>query len=210
MRLWRATRGWMNAATALALVAMLMLASCTSSSEEPVETSVTTTTVILGEELVFNGDFAQGDAVPDGWDLTSYEPDQVAEWIEDGERGRVAHMAAPVVADVGWPQLVLREQFAVEAGRSYRLTVTARTDDIGLLFMAVAFLDAGGTEIGGIGPGSPSFDSQDWTEHHFDFEAVPDAVSAYVVLNLALNQAITDEPDLSIDVGNVSIRPIEG
>ncbi len=195
----------------ITLLAALLLAACSGSSGATAISSTTTTAVaVLGEELVANSDFEEGAQTANGWALNASEPDQVAEWIDDGERGRVAHMEAPVVADVGWPQLVLTEQFAVEAGHAYRLTVAARTDDIGLLFMAVAFLDATGAEISGIGPGSPSFESPDWTEYSFDFEAVPEAVSAYVVLNLALNQAITDEPALSIYVGAVSIRPVGG
>lgn len=195
----------------IALAAALLLAACSGSSGATVPSSTTTTAAVaeLGAELVANNDFEAGAQSPDLWVLSASEPGQVAEWVDDGDMGRVAHMAAPVVADVGWPQLVLTEHFAVVAGDRYRLTVTARTDDIGLLFMAVAFVDAAGAEISGIGPGSPSFESSDWTEYTFDFDAVPDAVSAYVVLNLALNQAITDEPDLSIYVGNVSIRQVE-
>lgn len=189
--------------------ALFLLAACGGPSAGRDGPSTTAAAAPLGEELLANGDFDRGDQSPDGWELSAEHPGQVADWRSFGDRGRVAYMAAPVIEDVSWPQLISTEAFAVDPGNTYRLSVNARTDGLGLLFISMAFSDASGTEISAIGPGSPVFESTDWTK--FDFDIVPPAgaVSARIILRLALNQSLTEEPNLSIYVDRVSVRTVE-
>jgi hypothetical protein len=204
----------MRSTVAVALFAIAMTgAACsddsggTSDSAEPARRSADPAPAVLGPELVTEGGFESGDAA---WLIEAAAPGQVAQLARDDDGNSYIEMSADLDEDALWPQAVQQGRVRLIAGEQYRLSLRARSDDFGLVFTSVAFEDASGDEFLALGPGSLTVDGTEWMDYHFDFEAPEGTAAGYVILRLALNTAMTDEPFLSADVDDVSLRRIEG
>jgi hypothetical protein len=162
----------------------------------------------LGPELVVNGGFEAGTPGVEGWELSVGVDDQTASVVQEGSRNRYLTLSGTLLDDITWPQAVNRQYFTVEVGGSYRLSLRARSDGVGLFIPVVAFADESGTDVTAISPGTWEVGTPDWTDYEFVFE-VPESVDhAYVIVRLALNTAMTSAPQLTVDVDDVSVRSI--
>jgi hypothetical protein len=179
----------------------------TVTTTAPTTTTTTTTTVpvVLGDELVINSGFEVGEVSPDGWRLDEVGAGATLEWIREDDR--YISMSGLVSSD-HWPQIV-SDEYAVAPGEELMVSIDARTDSEGLLFLTMAFLDGNGVEFVGFGPGTRSVDTSDWATLESRLAAPDGAASAYLVLNLALNGELTDATNLDINIDNVSVRVVE-
>lgn len=196
------------------LVAAAAVAACSDDSDGAAVATAAAPVVTtgaqppnFGPELIGSSGFETN--VEAEWLIEAQDPGQLARVAQDGEGNSFIEMSADLAESVPWPQVVQKRRVPISAGDRYRLAFRARSDDFGLVFASVAFEDASGDEFLGVGPGSVTVDDSDWTDYHFDFEAPDGAAAGYVILRLALNTAMTDEPFLSADVDDVSLRKIE-
>ena len=189
-----------NRLTSLVITGLLVSNACSGGSAAPTE---------LGPELVANGSFENGLSRASGWELRSRDDGQVAEWLTGDEVvGRYLSISAPVVIEASWPQAAMTTEFQVRPGTRYLLSMNTRSDDLGLLLPIVWFNDAAGQPIEGRGPGVWTVTSSDWTREEFQLVSSAGAVTAFVLVRLALNDQMTTEPTLSVAVDDVSLREI--
>jgi len=100
-------------------------------------------------------------------------------------------------------------EFQVRPGIRYLLSMNTRSYDLGLLLPMVWFNDASGQPIEGRGPGVWTVTSSDWTREEFQLVSSADAVTAFVIVRLALNDLMTSEKTISVAVDDVSLREVQ-
>lgn len=187
------------------------LTTTTSAVSSPTTTDVTTSSqpLDLGDELVFNGDFAagSGSGTPAGWELTAPGEGQRAELVTEGGDTHVSLFAPASQTDV-WPE-ARSQPFPVSPHTEYRLQADGRTFTQGRLFLALMFLDEDGDEILLRGIGSPQVEASEWTFVEGSIESSVSAAAAQVVLRLAVLDG-TPADSLAIDVNSVSVREVFG
>ena len=192
-------------------VALLMLVvvagACGDSSTAEVAESSTTTLPQLGDELLVNGGFEDGDEMPANWTIGDHADNQTLEWATGLDENRYIHFASPLSEEI-WIEFV-SEEFDLTPGDVLLLSVDARTEGLGLVFMSVNFNSAEQDGFQGRGPGSFTIVDSEWTTFTEQFEVVEDAVSGSLRFALALNDSMTDEPLIQADVDNVSLRVIQ-
>ena len=189
-----------NRLTCLLITGLLVASACSGGDTSP---------SVLGVELISNGNFENGLSRASGWELRSRDDGQVAKWVTGDEVvGRYLSISAPVVIEASWPQAAMTTEFQVRPGIRYLLSMNTRSDDLGLLLPMVWFNDASGQPIEGRGPGVWTVTSSDWTREEFQLAASANAVTAFVIVRLALNDQMTTEPTLSVAVDDVSLREV--
>lgn len=181
----------------------------TTTTTEPPASTTTTVSFQLGEELVFNGDFSDGTGSPAGWDLISEEPRQTIDQVSESGEQHIS-FSSPLEDEIPWPEARSTVPFEVEPHTDYRLSVEARSDTEGRLFLALVFLDEDGDEILLRGPGSPEVSQSDWEMIQATLESPAEAASAYLVMRLAVRPDLSPADTVSVDVNSVSIREVVG
>ena len=182
--------------------------STTTTTQAP-GTTTTTLALELGEELVFNGDFSEGTASPDGWELVSEDSSQAVDQVTEAGESHISFFS-PVEEEIPLPEARSTVPFEVEPHTDYRLSVEARSVTQGRLFLALIFLDEDGDGILLRGPGSPEISESEWKTISATLESPADAASAYLVMRLAARPDLSDADALSVDVNSVSIREVVG
>lgn len=189
--------------TTYAIGVLLLATACSTGSDD-----ASLRDLDLGSELVSNGGFEDGVSVARNWAVTAPESGQSAIVTVDGSGNRYVSMSAQLVEDASWPQAVLEDRFTIAPGGRYVLSLNARSDDFGLVIPIVWFDDASGNTIEGKGPGTVTVDSADWSTHTFEVIAPDLAAEAFILFRLALNTSVTNEPSLTIDIDNISLRRV--
>ena len=182
------------------------VATATTQVQSP---TTTTTSVQLGDELVFNGDFSNGEGSASGWELVVGDVAQTVDLVSESGEEHISFFS-PVEKQIPWPEARSTVPFEVEPHTDYRLSVEARSVTQGRLFLALVFLDEDGDEILLRGPGAPEVTGSDWETFEATIESSAGAASAYLVMRLALLPDLSDDDAFSVDVNRVSIREVVG
>ena len=72
----------------------------------------------------------------------------------------------------------------------------------------VWFDDASGQTIEGTSPGAWTVTNSDWTQEAFQLASPEDAAAGFIHLRLVLDDQLTSEETISVDVDDVSLREI--
>ena len=94
--------------------------------------------------------------------------------------------------------------------REYHVTVEARSQTSALLFIGLVFEDGAGDDISSMSPPAPDVTSSDWAVFTGTLQALEEAATEYIWLQLRLTPGVTEANDRTLDIRRVSVRPVIG